>query len=139
MKYTNTYGLALDLALLAPTVQAYDLELISNEELTLTRGNGRKYLAIVSQNEITELPFDGVTYAIGHSFGDGSYVIAKGVSTTIDVSDLEAGNWHIRIFEFNGFAGIEKYNREEANDNPIEFIIDADEGIFDGSFDDTFE
>lgn len=139
MKYTNTYGATLDLAIIAPTIQAYDLVQASDDEITFTRGNGRKYIAIVSQSEIIELPFDGVTYTIGHSFGDGSYVIAKGTLATIDVSDLEASTWFMRIFEFNGFAGIEKYNRNEANDNPLEFIKSGDEGIFDGTFDDTFE
>ena len=139
MKYTDTYGPALDLAILAPTIQAYDLDHSSATEVTFTRGNGRKYIALLSANEITSVPFDGVTYPIGHSFSDGSYIIAKGTLTTIDVSDLEVGTWHMRIFEFNGFAGIEKYNRSEANDNPLEFIIEAGEGLFDATFDETFE
>jgi len=137
MKYTNTYGQTLDLAVIAPTIQAYDLEYsavgtfdetfdetFEGEGLvTFTRGNGSKYLAIVSQNPITKLPYDGHTYSLGHVFSDGSYVIAKGTSTSIDVSDLAAGDWYIRIFEFNGFAGVEKYNRATANDNPLTFTV----------------
>jgi hypothetical protein len=138
MKYFNTYGQVLDLAVLIPTIQAYDLNHSSADEVTFIRGNGKKYLAIVSQNEITKLPFDGVTYPIGYTFSDGSYVIAKGISTTIDVSDLINGTWFMRIFEFNGFSGIEKYNRDEANNNPLEFIMGGD-GIFDETFDETFE
>lgn len=137
MKYTNTYGQTLDLAVIAPTEQAYDLEYSAvgtfdetfdetfggDGLVTFTRGNGSKYLAIVSQSPITKLPFDGHTYALGHVFSDGSYVIAKGSSVSIDVSDLSAGTWYMRVFEFNGFAGVEKYNRDTANNNPLEFTV----------------
>lgn len=138
MKFTNTYGQTLDLAVLAPAIQAYELEytpVVTFDEtmdetfgegegtVTFIRGSGSKYLAIVSPNPITKLPFDGVTYPIGHVFDDGSYVIAKGSVASIDVSDLSAGDWHLRIFEFNGFAGIEKYNRQSAVNNPLSFTI----------------
>ncbi len=137
MKYYNTFGETFDLAVFMPNIQAYDLEL-DGTNILLSRGNGIKYVAIVSQSPITELPYDGVTYSLGYAFSDGSYVIAKGVATTIDVSDLAAGDWYIRIFEYNGFAGIEKYNRNTAVDNPLQFTI-VTEDVFDDTFDDTFE
>jgi hypothetical protein len=138
VKRTNTYGEVLDLAVIAPTVQAYDLEYTpvntfdetmdetfggGDGLVTFSRGNGSKYVAIVSQSPITKLPSDGVTYSLGHVFSDGSYVIAKGSIASIDTSDLAAGTWYIRIFEFNGFAGVEKYNRTIANDNPLSFTV----------------
>jgi hypothetical protein len=137
VKSTNTYGEVLDLAVIAPTVQAYDLEYTPTDTfddtmdetfhasggVVFSRGNGSKYIAIVSQSPITKLPFDGVTYLLGHRFSDGSYVIAKGSVPTIDTSDLEAGTWYMRVFEFNGFAGVEKYNRSTATDNPISFEV----------------
>jgi len=138
MKRTNTYGETLDLAVLAPTIQAYELEYTavgsfddSFDEsfgggegvVAFIRGNGSKYIAIVSQSPITKLPFDGITYPLGYTFSDGSMVIAKGTSPSIDVTDLDAGTWYMRVFEYNGFAGIEKYNRSTAVDNPLEFTI----------------
>ena len=139
MKRTNTYGEILDLAVLAPSIQAYDLVQSSNVLVDFERGNGSKYIAVVSENPITLLPYDGHTYSLGHNFSDGSYVIARGTADSIDISDLGVGTWYLRIFEFNGFAGIEKYNRDEANDNPLTILISADEGIFDETFDETFE
>jgi hypothetical protein len=138
MKYYNTYGETFDLAVLAPTVQAYDLlhtgvgvfdetfdETFGGDGglVTFTRGNGSKYLAIVSQSPITKFPYDGITYPLGHTFSDGSYVIAKGTIPSIDVSDLAVGTWYIRVFEFNGFAGVEKYNRSLSTDNPLTFTV----------------
>lgn len=139
MKYTNTYGQALDLAVIAPTIQAFNIEQISNELVEFERGNGSKYIAIVSENPITNFPNDGVTYLLGHHFSDGSYVIAKGTVNNIDISNLTPGTWYLRIFEFNGFAGIEKYNRDAAVNNPVILLISDDEGIFDDTFDETFE
>ena len=136
MKYTNTYGATLDLAILAPIIQASDLVLSSEStfdetfdetisggsgDIVFTRGNGSKYLAIVSKNPIIKLPKDGITYPLGYCFPDGAFVIARGSSPLIDVSDLSAGEWYIRVFEFNGFAGIEKYNRSTPTDNPLTF------------------
>ena len=97
---------------------------------------GSKYIAIINQSPITLLPYDGVTYLLGYTFTDNSYVIAKGTVNTIDISDLTTGTWYLRIFEFNGKAGVEKYNRNIATLNPLEFTT---EGVFDDTFDDTFE
>lgn len=135
VKRTNTYGETLDLAILAPTQQAYDL-VFSDEstfdetfdetftggtgELLFTRGNGSKFLAIVSRNPIVKLPKDGITYPLGYCFSDGSFVIMRGSTPAIDMTDLDAGTWYVAVFEFNGFAGIERYNR---TDNQITFTL----------------
>ena len=42
---------------------------------------------------------------------DGSFVIMRGSTPAIDMTDLDAGTWYAAVFEFNGFAGIERYNR----------------------------
>ena len=32
----------------------------------------------------------------------------RGSTPVIDMTDLDAGTWYVAVFEFNGFAGIEK-------------------------------
>lgn len=129
MKQTNTYGLTLDLAVLAPTVQASNI--VYSPGLSFTRGNGSRALVIVSRNPITKLPKDGVHYPVGYCFPDGSFVIARTNSNAVDFTT--EGTWYVRVFEFNGYAGTERYNRSEATNNPITFssgstplTVDAD-------------
>lgn len=138
MRYVNTYGQGLDLAIVAPTIQASNISLVSADEIEFDRGNGSKYLAVVSNSPITFLPFNNVTYSIGDTLSDGSKVIAKGTIDTIDVGSLLPGTWYIRIFELNGIGGTEQYNRSTAALNPTSFEL-SDEGSFDYTLGPEFE
>lgn len=139
MLFTNTYGETASLVIAAPTEQAHSLELIIGEgtfdetfdetflvastTIVFERGNGSRFLAIASKDPITDLPKDGVTYLLGHYFSDGSFVVGKGIAPSINLTSLTPGTWYVRVFEFNGAASVEKYNRDTAVDNPLEFEI----------------
>lgn len=139
MRFTNTYGELIDLSVVAPSIQASLIALIDADTVEFVRGNGFKYIAILSQSPILFLPFDGVTYVQGQYFDPTTYVFAKGVSNSLDVGSLAAGTYYIRIFEYNGQGGEEMYNRSVAEANPTSFTIEGDPGIFDFTFDETFE
>lgn len=138
MRYVNTYGQAQDLSTIAPDEQASNISLSSATELGFDRGNGEKFLAVLSTSEIAFLPFNNVTYVVGQTLGLGAYVIKKGIEALIDVSSLSPGTYFIRIFEYNGLNGSEQYNRSTAALNPTSFVI-GEGGSFDFTFDDTFE
>lgn len=138
MLQTNTYGEPITLAVAAPAIQAYDLTFESvgsfdesfdesfggsSGVLAYTRGNGSKCLVLISRNPITFSPFDGVTYLLGQTFSDGSFVMAKGSNDSVDLTTLEPGIWYVRVFEFNGSASTEMYNRSEAINNPKQIEI----------------
>ena len=126
MKSTNTYGATLDLAVLTPTVQAFDLNFnYGTGELTWTRGNGKKVLILIRENGSVNHPFDQVTYQVGDTICS-SEVIYKGTGTSV-ILNLDPGNYTIQAFEFNGQAGLEKYLRTISISNPID--IEVTEGV----------
>lgn len=141
MKYTNVYGDVEDLAVVKPTVQAFNLS-YDNETKTLSweRGEGDKVLIILGKHKaVSHLPKNEQTYRVGQWICC-DLVIYKGVGTSVDLSALSDGLWYARAFEFNGYSSVEKYLLTTSATNPISFIIDSEEeGIFDDTFDDSFE
>lgn len=140
MKVTNTYGQALDLAVLPPTVQVSDFGWDDVEQkLSWTRGNGSRVLIFISVGSaVGFLPFDGVTYVVGGVYS-GDEVIYRGTGVDIVLNGLENGvEYHVRGFEFNGAAGIERYLRDTALGNPYSFIpgttVDNSRLLEDGDF-----
>lgn len=140
MKVTNTYGQILDLAVLAPTVQVFDFGWNDGDsKLSWTRGNGSRVLIFIKEaSAVGTLPFDGVTYVLD-GYYSGDTVIYKGTGVEVVLAGLTNGvEYHVRGFEYNGQAGIERYLRETALGNPYSFIpgttIDGARLLEDGDF-----
>lgn len=124
MKYTNTFGATLDLSVGRPTIQAHDFGWQDlTDTLTWVRGNGNKVIIFISvASEVEFLPFDYTTYIVGNSYG-GDEVAYKGSESSVVLTGLVDGiEYHVRAFEYNGFAGLERYLLDEAAFNPYSFI-----------------
>ncbi len=138
---TNVYNEVQDLRILAPTAQVIGINFDPDTGIvSFTRGNGRKVLVMLSKRPIVHHPFDQTTYKVGDYY-KGSRIVYRGSENEIDISEFitEPGTWYIIVYEFNGLASVEKYLRNPAIDNPITVPVDEDAGIFDETFDDSFE
>jgi len=136
----NTYNEVQDLAIVAPSIQAIDINLDPDTGvLSFTSGNGNKRLVVLSQYPIIQFPLNQLSYYDGDCIDKG-IVVYRGSGDEVDISQyLSVGKWYVQVFEFNGYASIEKYLIDSSSDNPIDFILDETAGVFDETFDDTFE
>lgn len=137
---TNVYNEVQDLRIVAPSIQASGINFDPETGLlTFTRGNGLKVIVLISNKPIVKHPFNQHTYDQYDLIGC-SIVAYKGTDDEVDLTELlSAGHWYVRVYEFNGSASVERYNINVGVDNPIDFILGGDEGVFDETFDDTFE
>jgi hypothetical protein len=121
----------------SPTVQGTSITFsnVTDNSLTINfiRGNGLKVLVLCkSGSAVDSSPINNNTYTPSTVFGSGSqigvgnYVLASGLSTSIDVTGLTAATtYHFRVFEFNGIDGDEKYNISTATGNPNSQVTEA--------------
>lgn len=113
-----------------PTIQATSISVTGKSDTTLSiswvRGNGEKCLVVVKAGSaVSSNPSNNNTYNASAAFGSGSqigtgnYVVYKGTGTTLTITGLTADTtYHIRIYEFNGIDGAEKYFTDTATGNP---------------------
>ncbi len=130
---TNVYTATDDLEVAVPsqdTLLGLAGGIVSWEE-----GDGQQRLLLASRAPITWEPFDNETYLPGKFVNETDRVVFRGRGSSVDLNSVLdfTDVWYFRLFAFNGVASNEKYNRES-------LVIAGDsEGIFDYTFDETFE
>ena len=97
---------------------------LANTSMTVgwTRGNGDYVLVVVKQGSAPADPGDSTVYNANAAFGSGdptaagSYVVYKGMGTSVPVTGLTAGTeYYFAVYEFNG-ADTPNYR---TNDEPV--------------------
>jgi phosphodiesterase/alkaline phosphatase D-like protein len=92
-----------------------------------TNGTGSSRAVFVkAANTGTATPVNNTTYTANTTFSSGTqigstgwYCIYNGTGTSVTVTGLSLGtNYIAQIFDYNGAAGLEKYNTATATDNP---------------------
>lgn len=114
----------------APTTQATSITFPSVGSTTLdiswTVGNGSDRIVLMhSGSAVDANPIDDTTYTASTVFGSGTevgtsnYVVYKGTGNSVTVTGLTAGTtYHVRVYEFNGGLGGEKYLTDTVTGNP---------------------
>src|SRR5690606_10484499 len=117
--------------------QAYDLVFTNVTEntatISFTKGVGTSRLVVMREGALVEdLPTDGTSYLANPIFGFGSdigdgYVVYNDSGSTFNVTGLSLGEtYYVRVFEYAGDPGSEKYIITTARNNPRSFLA-ADE------------
>lgn len=137
--FTNVYGQAEDLSIVAPTDQAtilaYDQEA---KLLTWERGNGSRVLVMVRRGRsLNKMPRNTLTYR-PEDFVGNQKVVYRGKGTEVSLTDLPPGLYYAQAWEFNGPASSEVYLLDVI-EAVFEIVPPEETGAFDDSFDDTFE
>jgi hypothetical protein len=114
-----------------PTIQASSVVITGITSTTLTfswtNGNGSKRLILMKASSVVSSnPSDDTTYTASTTFGSGAqigtgnYTVYNNTGNSVTVTGLTADTvYHIRIFEYNGIAGAEKYFADSASGNPV--------------------
>ncbi len=98
-----------------------------------TRGNGSNCIVFIKEaSSGTASPVNNTTYTAKAAFGSGTqigssgwYCVYKGIGTTVNVTGLTIGwPYQVMVCEYNGTAGLEKYNTTTATNNPVNQITD---------------
>lgn len=130
--------------IVAPTVQASNIvfsNIYSTNSFTVswTNGNGTNRVVLIkAATAVDSNPVDNTTYTANAAFGSGSqigsgnYVVYNGSGTTVNVTGLTAGVlYFVRVYEYNGSSGGEKYYTVTATNNPSsQLTIDTDVDAF---------
>jgi len=117
--------------------QAYDLVFTNVTEntatISFTKGVGTRRLVVMREGApVEDLPTDGTSYLANPIFGFGSdigdgYVVYNDSGSTFNVTGLSLGEtYYVRVFEYAGDPGSEKYIITTARNNPRSFLA-ADE------------
>jgi Secretion system C-terminal sorting domain len=128
--YTFTPNAAV---FVAPTVQATNITTPSlgsvTSNLAWTNGNGQYRAVFMKQTTSTSetVPLTNNTfYAPSTTFGNnqvgasGWYCVYNGLGNTSSVANLQSGlPYRIQVVEYNGVAGIQKYNLTASTNNPV--------------------
>lgn len=112
----STQATSINFWILGPTVAT----------LRWTNGNGSNRIVVVRQGgAVDATPSDNTTYAAntaygsGDQVGTGNYVVYNGTGSEVSITGLSENTaYHVRVFEYNGSAGSEKYNTDAATGNP---------------------
>lgn len=90
----------------------------------LRKGNGAKRLVLVKMGSaVDSIPTNGLTYEANAAFGLGGFIGANSVvynstDTTFELTNLNnSSNYHVAVFEFNGFSTYTKYLGNPAREN----------------------
>lgn len=131
---TNIYADRINLAESAPAAPHSSLAYLSGV-LSWTKADGRQSLLIYSKSPINFIPFDGLTYKPGvYTCFSVAY---RGLDDQVNISGLDLSEgMYFYLVAFNGVQSTEKYNRTVVS----LYVPPASEsGIFDETFDETFE
>lgn len=113
-----------------PGIQANTIALTAVDTTTFSlswvNGNGRARIVVIKAGyTVDSPPVNNTTYTASTTFGSGTqigtgnYVVFNGTGNTVSVTGLTANTkYSIRIYEYAGIAGAEKYNQRRATDNP---------------------
>ncbi len=114
-----------------PTTQATGVAYSSIGAVRLTatwsNGNGGNRIVFMKQaSSDTATPTNGSTYTANHVFSGGSqigstgwYCVYKGTGSSVTVTGLSPETSYIvQVFEYNGTAGNEAYNKNSSTNNP---------------------
>jgi len=114
MKYTNVYGLDVDLAEVAPASHSALTFDALTEVLSWTKGDADSCIVIISEEALTFKPFDGVTYTVGQYVSDLlGRVIYRGRGTEVSIVEYDTAMtvYYVYLFAFNGVQSTEVYNK----------------------------
>lgn len=113
-----------------PSIQATNI-VFSNVtptsfDVSFTNGNGANRIVLIkSGSEVDSNPVNNTTYTANAAFGSGSqigtgnYVVYKGSGSSVSVTGLSLlTTYHVRVYEFNGATGAEKFFTDAATGNP---------------------
>lgn len=104
-----------------PSIQTQSVS-ISNinavsARINISKGNGDKRIVLVKQGSAVDtIPVNGIAYNTNTTFGDGDNVngniyVYNGSDTTFVLNNLNfSTNYHVAVFEYNGFANNTNYN-----------------------------
>ncbi len=116
----------------APTTQAYSVYCspVAGSQLTInwTNGNGTKRAVFVKAGSGTITnPTDNTTYTASAGWNSkgtqlgtsGYYCVYNGTSNWVNLTGLNGSTpYTMQVFEYNGEAGLERYNVTTASNNP---------------------
>lgn len=115
---------------IAPAVQTTNIycEQITDVSfvVTFTPGNGLKRIVLIkSGSAVDATPANNITYTANSAFGSGSqlgtgnYCVYNGTGSSVSVTGLTSDvTYHVRVFDYNGATGNEKYITTTATVNP---------------------
>ena len=90
----------------------------------ISKGNGAKRLVLVKMGAaVDSVPSNGSTYEANTAIGLGGFIGANSVvynstDTTFELTNLNSSsNYHVAVFEFNGFSSYTKYLGTPARGN----------------------
>jgi len=119
---------------MVPDTQAHHLVVsnLSSKSATLSWENGSGTARIVFVKDTSEtlpLPLHNHSYLDHSDFKSGDqiglsgwYCVYKGTDTVVDISNLSPNSvYRAMVLEYNGIPGLEKYNPDTANYNPLNF------------------
>jgi hypothetical protein len=103
-----------------PTIQASQVSFTAISPISarvhIVKGNGAKRLILVKiGSAVDSVPSNGSSYAANSSFGSGDFIGTNNVAyigsdTTFELTNLNnTTNYHVAVFEFNGFSSYTKY------------------------------
>ena len=120
-----------------PSVQAtavtYSNVTDSSFNISWTSGNGSsKAVFIKSTSSGTAVPVINTSYAANSVFGQGDqigssgwYCVYNGTSNTVSITALSpVTSYRVMVCEYNGTAGLEKYNANTSTNNPMNQTTD---------------
>jgi hypothetical protein len=116
----------------APTTQALNVTFSaitgSSFNVSWTRGNGSNCVVFVRQTTTgSPSPVNNNSYSANSVFGSGSqigstgwYCVYNGNGTSVAVTGLaQTTTYRVKVCEFNGVSGMEKYNTANVATNPV--------------------
>ena len=118
-----------------PTVQASDISVTDISEQFMSfawkNGNGHRRAVFIAKNPTTaDFPKFKNTYSANPNVGWGSnlssewFCIYNGTGNTCTVlNPTQLTNYTVKVFEYNGLEGFQRYNTLIENDNPYSFNI----------------